>query len=365
MVPFGEDVTVVKFTKILSVLASAAFALTFSQTASAQSSAADSQEIANNLVTQQSAGAASAQVAGLVGTAVSAAIAPPPPPGGVAPAVSDAGSSTQFFNSRQLGVAAGNVPKGLGVWVQAGYTSMDGDDTGGEFDGDVINFLAGVDYKVNAKTVVGVAIGYEDLDIDTSFNNGTFEGQGYGVTPYIGFAINDKWSIQALLGYTAVEYDTASNFGAITSSFDADRYYGSATIAGSYKVTNKVHLAPKASVLWLTEDQDGFTDSAGNVVGDTTIDLGRLSAGGTISYLAGKVTPFVRLLGEYDFVKEDAVALGNGNFSSDDEFGLNATVGLNLDMGNGWSGNIEGTASTLFRENLDVYSVSGRLRYQW
>ncbi len=355
----------VKFTKFLSVLTSAVFVFAFAQNASAQSSAADSQEIANNLVTQQSAGAASAQVAGLVGTAVSAAIAPPPPPGGIAPTVSDAGTSTQFFNSRQLGVAAGSVPKGLGVWVQAGYTSMDGDDTGGEFDGDVINFLAGVDYKVRPNTVVGVAIGYEDLDIDTSFNNGTFEGQGYGVTPYIGVSLNDRWSIQALIGYTAVEYDTTSNFGAVTSSFDADRLYGSATVAGSFKVTKKVHLAPKASVLYLTEDQDGFTDSAGTVAAGTTIDLGRVSAGGTISYLAGKVTPFIRLLGEYDFVKEDAVALGNGNFSSDDKFGLNATVGLNLDMGNGWSGNVEGTAATLLRENLDVYSVSGRLRYQW
>ncbi len=354
-----------KFTKLLSVLVSAFFVFAYSQTASAQSSASDSQEVANNLVTQQSAGAASAQVAGLVGSAVSAAIAPPPPPGGVAPVVGYKGNGTEYFNTRQLGVAAGGAPKGLGLWVQGGYTSMDGDDTGGEFDGNVINFLAGVDYKVRPTMVVGVAIGYEDLDIDTSFNNGTFEGEGYGITPYFGVALNDRWSLQMLAGWTTVEYDTTSNFGAITSTFDADRLYGSATVSGSFKVTNNIHIAPKASVLYLTEDQDGFTDSAGNVSAGSTIDLGRLSAGGTISYLAGKVTPFVRILGEYDFVKEDGVALGNGNFSSDDKAGLNATLGLNLNMGNGWSGNVEGTAATLLRENLDVYTVSGRVRYQW
>jgi hypothetical protein len=365
MVLFGEDVTVVKMKNLLSVLMSAVFMFALTQTASAQSSAADSQEVANNLVTQQSAGAASAQVAGLVGSAVSAAIAPPPPPGGIAPVTSYKGDGTQFFNSRQLGVAAGSAPKGLGVWVQGGYTSMDGDDTGGEFDGNVLNFLAGIDYKVGKKAVVGVAIGFEDLDIDTSFNNGTFEGTGYGITPYLGVAINDRWSVQLLAGWTTVEYDTTSNFGAITSSFDADRLYGAATVSGSFKVTNKIHLSPKASVLYLTEDQDGFTDSAGTVSAGSTIDLGRVSAGGTISYLAGKVTPFVRILGEYDFVKEDSVALGNGNFSSDDKAGLNATLGLNMNFANGWSGNVEGTAATLLRENLDVYTVSGRLRYQW
>ena len=70
-------------------------------------------------------------------------------------------------------------------------------------------------------------------------------------------------------------------------------------------------------------------------------------------------------MGEYDYAKEDAVNLGNGNFSSDDKLGINATVGLNMNFGNGVSGNVEATSATLLRDNLDVYTMSGRIRYTW
>ena len=363
----GEDRTVVKHVKFLSALMSAAFIFGMTQTAQAQSTAENDQGVANNLVTQSTASAASAQVAGLVGTAVSTVVAPPPAPPG-APSTptttSDAGSSTIYFNSRQTGASAGNAPK-AGVWVQGGFTSVDGDDTGGEFDGEVINLLVGADYKLNPKMVVGVALGYEDLDIDTTFNNGTFKGEGFGVTPYLGMAFTPQWSIQVLGGWTTVEYDTTRNNGAITSSFDAERIFGSAAIVGNFKLSKKVVVAPKLSILHLAEDQDGTTDSAGNVTTGETIDLGRISFGGTLSYLAGSVTPFVRIMGEYDYAKEDAANLGNGNFSSDDEYGINASVGLNLDFGNGVNGNVEATSATLLRDNLDVYTVSGRIRYTW
>ena len=355
-----------KHVKFFSTLLAAGAILGMSQTASAQSTAEDDQGLANNLVTQQTASAASAQVAGLVGTAVSDVVAPAPVAPG-APGTTTTGqrgSSTMFFNSRETGVAAGNAPK-FGVWVQGGYTSVKGDDTGGEFDGDVINVLVGADYRIKPKMVLGVAVGYEDLDIDTDFNNGTFKGKGWGVTPYFGMALSPQWSLQVLGGWTTIDYDTTRNNGAISSSFNADRYFGSAAVVGNFKVTNKVVVSPKLAILHLTESQDGTTDSAGNVTTGENIDLGRISAGGTVSYLAGRVTPFVRLLGEYDYAKEGSVALGNGNFSSDDRAGLNATIGLNMDFGNGLTGNLEATSATLFRDNLDVYTFSGRLRYTW
>lgn len=329
--------------------------------AAAQSSASDSQSLANNLVTQQSTSAASAQVAGLVGAAVSNVISPAPAPAG-APAVSHNGG--QYFDSRQLGLAAGQNPK-AGFWVQGAITFVDGDDTGGAFDGDVFNIIAGLDYKIKKDTVLGVSVGYEDLDLDTAFNNGTFKGEGFGVTPYFGMALGDSMSLQVLAGWTTIDYDTTRNSGAVTSSFDANRYFGSASLGGNFKLSDKFALAPKVSILQLAEVQDSFIDSAGNATAESTIDLGRVSFGGTLSYLGQKVTPYVRLLGEYDYIKEDAVELGGGNFSSDDALGLNASAGMKIDFGNGLSGTVEGTSAALLRENLDVYTVTGRLRYTW
>jgi hypothetical protein len=274
------------------------------------------------------------------------------------------GKITSYFNTRQTGVSAGNAPKS-GFWVQGGYTTVEGDDTGGEFDGDVMNFLVGADFKPNSNSVVGVAIGYEDLDIDTTFNNGTFEGSGFGITPYFGLSLSPSVSVQVLGGWTSVEYDTTRNSGAITSSFDADRIFGSASITGNVMLSKDLNLAPKATVLYVSEDQDASTDSSGVAVAATTLDLGRISFGGTLSYMGDKASPYVRVMGEYDYEKEDAVDLGNGAFSSNDDTGINGAIGVNLNLGNGVNGNLEVSSASILRDNLDVYTYTGRIRYNW
>ncbi len=336
-----------------------------SANAMAQSSVADDQGQANNLVTSQTSSQVSATVVAQVSTGVSAAIAPPSV--GISAPTTTGNAGTMLFSSRQMvGEAAGghgDAPK-AGIWVQAANTWVDGADTGGEFDGTALAGTLGVDYKVSDRVVLGVAFGIEDLDIDTAFNNGTFEGSGYSITPYFGARIGDKWSMSALVGFSDVEYDTTSNNGATTSSFDASRIMGAINVEGNYG-KGKVRISPRVGVMYMTEDQDGFTDSAGTVSAGNTIDLGRASAGATIGYNTGRVEPYARGMLEYDFVKEDAVALGNGNFSSDDEFGLNAAVGFNFGLGHGFSGNIEGSSGSIFRENLDTYTLSARLRYKW
>jgi hypothetical protein len=342
----------------------AVFMFGMSQTASAQSTASDSLGLANNLVTQTTAAAASTQVAGIVGTAVAAAIAPPV---GAPPVVSQNGYDgkiTSYFNSRQTGVSAGNAPKS-GFWVQGGYTSVEGTDTGGEFDGDVMNFLVGADFKPNSKSVVGVAIGYEDLDIDTTFNNGTFTGSGFGITPYFGLTLSPSVSVQVLAGWSSIEYDATRNTGAITSSFDADRVFGSASLTGNVMLSKNLNLAPKATILYVSEDQDSTTDSSGVAVASQSLDLGRISFGGTLSYMGDKAAPYVRVMGEYDYQIEDAVDLGNGNFSSNDDTGIAGAVGVNLSLGNGLYGNLEVSSSSILRDNLDVYTYTGRIRYNW
>jgi len=350
--------------KIVLGLGCAAFTLAMSQTASAQSTASDSQSLANNLVTQTTATAASTQVASIVGTAVAAAIAPPVGAPTVLSHSGYDGKITSYFNTRQTGVSAGNSPKS-GFWVQGGYTSVEGTDTGGEFDGDVMNFLVGVDTKPSSNSVVGVAIGYEDLDIDTPFNTGTFAGTGFGITPYFGMSLSPSVSVQFLGGWTSIEYDTTRNSGAITSSFDADRIFGSASITGNVMLSKDFNLKPKATLLYVTEDQDSTTDSSGIAVASQTLDLGRISFGGTLSYMGDKASPYVRVMGEYDYQIEDAVDLGNGNFSSNDDTGIAGAVGVNLNLGNGLAGNLEISSSSFLRENLDVYTYTGRIRYNW
>lgn len=325
----------------------------------AQSTAADSQEIANQVVSQQTSQAAATATAGIVGGAVAGAVSGP---GGAAPPVTG-----MLLNTRMQGESAGAGPARFGAWAQIGWTRVDGDDRGGEFDGKVINGLVGFDYRFNPRGVVGLALAYEDINIDTTFNNGTFKGDGFGVIPYFGYQIARDWTLDAMFGYTRLDYKTTSGAQNTTASFNADRFFGAANVTGNFYggPQERLRISPRVGILQMQEEQDSFTDSAGVFVNKQTIDLGRLSAGGTLGYRFDRIEPYVRAMAEYDYSREKGVNLGNGVVSSDDRFGVNAGIGLNLLLSDRVTGNIDASSQANFRSNLDVYTISGRLRVTW
>jgi len=331
----------------------------------AASSVSDSQSIANNLVTSAATPAASAATASIIASGVASAIAPPPPVVGVPVGSTDGVNKTAYFDSRALsGVAAGGSMKKAGMWVQGGYTTIDNGDVGGEFDGNVTNLVAGFDFKPNDKAVVGVAIAYENVDITTTFNTGTFKGKGYTVSPYGGLVLGNGAVIDGMIGVSKINYDTTNTNRTITGSFDATRYMGSLNVSKAFK-TSKLTLTPKAGILQVREKQDGFTDSAGTTSASSTINLGRASFGGTVAVSAGKFTPYLRAMAEYDYKKGAAADLGNGRVASNDKFGVNAAIGINANINDKLSINIEGTSAANMRDNLDIYGVTGRLRYNF
>jgi len=351
--------------KFLALTAVTATSVMFAGNAFAASSATDSQTIANSLVSAAATPAASSATASIIASGVANAIAPPAPVIGTP--VGDAGgvNKTAYFDSRALsGVSAGGMKKKAGVWLQGGYTTIDNGDAGGEFDGDVTNFVAGFDFKPNDKAVVGVAIAYENVDITTTFNTGTFKGKGYTVSPYGGLILGNGAVIDGMIGMSKLNYDTTNTNRTITGSFDATRYMGAVNVSKSFK-TKKLTITPKAGILQVREKQDAFTDSAGTASAATTINLGRASLGGTVAVSAGKFSPYVRAMAEYDYKKGAAADLGNGRTASNDKFGINAAIGVNAAINDKLSLNIEGTSAANMRDNLDVYGVTGRLRYNF
>lgn len=343
-----------KKTKILLIAAAAFVALGGS---SAHATSVSTGEGVKALVTQVAAPIAAAQAAAIVAGNVASAVG-----GAVSGAIRTSSAPTNYFNLRDIakGKSAQGAALRVGAWLSGGYTSIDANDRGGEFDGRVYNINGGLDYKFTERLLAGVTVGYENLDIDTTFNRGTFEGDGVSAGPYFGYRLSDNWAVSGLVTYTWLSYDVRNGNTAVTGSFDAERLSANLGLNGGYKVNNWV-IGPQAGVLFMQEDQDRYNDSAGTRVNGDVIPLVRWSAGGTLGYNFGNVTPYVKALGEYDSTHSAAVDLGNGTKSSNDRFGAVAGGGVNVAMGRAASANIEATHNTLGRENLDVWTVKGRV----
>lgn len=346
----------------------------------AASDVSNTPSLANQAVASVAAPVASSQTAGLIGGAIGnsfgGSIAPTggftptgggtfapsgggsfSPSGGAAP-----GPQSNLLNTRQIGKAgAASKPK-IGAWAQGTYVNVDRSEAGLEMDGSVYNLVGGVDYKVTDRVVAGVALGYENVDMDTKFNAGTYEGDGFTVAPYVGVALTPNWTADLSAGYSWLSYDVTRNT-TVKGAFDAERWYVSGNLTGNYAI-NRFRLAPKVGVLYLEEDQDGYTESTGNKVASNTIRLGRATAGAKVGYAFDKFVPYVKVMGEWDFEKPGSVMKNNSQLSNVDDGGL--TLGVGVDFFTGTiSGGIEASYNSALRDDLDVWQGTAKIRYEF
>ena len=112
--------------------------------------------------------------------------------------------------------------------------------------------------------------------------------------------------------------------------------------------------------MYIKEESDGFTESNGTVVASNEVSIGQGRASARVGYNFGKVQPYlgVRLENEF-WAPSDAII--NGQLVENDTFGVVVTGGLDFALSDAVSGGLS-ISSHQDRENLDLYTVSGRIR---
>ncbi len=268
---------------------------------------------------------------------------------------------TRYFEGGNRGRSAGAGEKKVGVWLLGSYSDIENDFINTKYDGDIAAFVGGVDYRLTERVVAGVALSYEDVDIDTTFNTGTIETSGVGLSPYAVFTLTDKISADINGSYTRLDTDTTRTNGTVTGQFDARRYTAGGNLNFRHSI-NKVFMNGSVGFLYINESQDSYTESNGTVVGENDISIGQGRLSGTVGYDFGKVRPFLTAQVQHEFWAPSAPVLGGGLASpSEDTTGYVLGGGVNFAITDSVSGTVSAT-TTEGRDNLNLYSVSGRVR---
>lgn len=275
----------------------------------------------------------------------------------------DTSAESSKTTSETVGSRAAVMPRPNGLWLQGGYTDVDQGTQGAAFSGDLVNVVGGYDRFVTERLLLGVALSYETLDIDTNFltGRGSLENSGYGIAPYIGYRLDDTWSADLVVGYNWLEYDSKVNNNTASGSFDAERWFANTSVNGIFRSDNWRFL-PKAGLLYMKETQDAYRQTDGVLVQEADIRLGRVYAGGRIGYATETMMPYIKLIGEYDFKRPGAQAIGNGQFTSDDDTGAQIGAGIEFFSTGPYSGAVEVGYNSAFREDLDVWNALARVR---
>ena len=273
-----------------------------------------------------------------------------------------------FKLSGQTGRAAGGDFRNLAGWGSVSYTDMENDNPLTAYDGDRLALQLGLDYMPNDNMVAGVSLGYEDMDVTTTFNTGTLDGQGFTIAPYVGAVIDDRWSFDALLGFSTIDYDQTRAAGTITGSTDATRFFAAANLNHTYAKKDQWLISSRMGILFANETTDGFLESDGTVNPEREARLVQAQIGADFTYLAGdKFEPYLNATYNYDLSSTNTSVVGAGGglinpFDDDDDLLLG--VGFNYYATESSTASLE-LRHRVFREDFEesVFSASYRASF--
>ncbi|MDZ7751306.1 MAG: autotransporter outer membrane beta-barrel domain-containing protein [Gammaproteobacteria bacterium] len=175
-------------------------------------------------------------------------------------------------------LAGGNAGAGMGRWsafVDGTYGDGDKDGTSLEtgFDLDSRGVTVGLDYQSDARTVIGIAVGYTDLEADLSNNAGELDTDSVGVFLYGTYFGSGNWYLDGVLGYTRNDHDQERRLdytiGATpvdqvaSSSNDSDEL--SVGLTAGYNLSGGAwNLSPYGRIDYADVDIDGYRERMSN-----------------------------------------------------------------------------------------------------
>ncbi len=257
------------------------------------------------------------------------------------------------------GIASGDAAPSLGLWLTPSVSWLDDDNFNSQYDGNLYLIMAGADYKVTDRLLLGVSTGYEDTDLDTQFNDGTYASQGLTLAPYVGFAIMDGLSIDAIFAYTFLNNDVERNRtigDRVSGDYDSGRSMVSANL-NYYALINNFSLSALAGYMYVSEDQDAYVQSGAftNSVGQFTAYLGEWRLGGRAGYMLDNIEPYVSAAYLYN---------NTWNSNADDRDELETAVGFDFYPTDAFIGSLEASHG-FFRDDVANTRVLLNLRYEF
>ena len=271
----------------------------------------------------------------------------------------------RFQLDGSLGVNAGDgVTIPYGIWGNYSFTDFENDLSSTAIDGSSHSFLGGIDFRVWDTAIIGVALGFDNSDIDTGFNDGNQNTDTITIAPYFGAMLDDILSVDFSIGYSNASYDQFRTAGTtrVTSSPTADRWFGSFNLNAIKFIDNWI-LSGRVGSVYASSVIKGYTESNGITVAKNRSKVSSVSIAGETAYSMKEWEPFLNIAYQYDYQLQEVVA-ASGPQPTNDKDDILLTTGVRYFEKSGISGNLE-YSKRLGRDNFDEDRVSLTLRIDY
>ncbi len=268
----------------------------------------------------------------------------------------------QFKLNGTTGLNAGDgeaVP--YGIWGNYSYTDFENDLSTTAIDGRSHSFLGGIDFQFWENTVMGVAMGFDNSDIDTNFNSGNQQVDTITIAPYFGAVLTDFLSADFNIGYSNVSYDQFRTAGTtrVNSDPNSDRWFGAFNLNGIHFIDRWI-IGGRVGMLFASSVINSYIESNGSIVEESRNKVGTVSVGGNVAYSFNEWEPFLTLSYQYDYQLQEIVA-ATGPQPSNDKDDILLTTGIRYFEKSGITGNLE-YSKRFTRQNFNEDRISLTIR---
>ncbi len=271
---------------------------------------------------------------------------------------------------RYTGMAAGDgFAFPYAVWGNFSYTDSSSDFSTTAFDSSRYNVFVGADFSPREGLVMGLALGYEDNEIDTFFNAGQMDVDGYTVVPYVAVQVGDQSSFDLAFGYSDLDTSQFRLAGGvpggarINSKVGSERYFVSGNFI-TFRDFGEWHVTGQIGALWAKDQHDAFTESNGTANARSSFKLGQAKVGAEVARAWGAFEPYASATLEYDFTRSALPFAAGVARPKYDPTDVLIGLGVRYFADNGLSGSI-GYSRVFGRENYDESALQLLIRAEF
>ena len=226
---------------------------------------------------------------------------------------------------------------GMNVWAKlyAFEADLDADGPRTGYQGDFVGGQAGVDWRINDATILGLGFGVLDTEADLTPDAGAVDGEGFRLGPYFSWTGAD-WFVDGSVSYGFTDYEQdrvvrvpGQPVRTARGDYDGEDLTGYLAVGRAFQFEGGWRLTPALSLRYSTFDFDGYAERGAGVqnmvVDDRSQDslqsrlsltLSRRFTGSRLTFVPEVTVGWEHEFEDYDDV-EASFGVGGGPFQLD------------------------------------------------
>jgi len=257
---------------------------------------------------------------------------------------------------RISGLAAGEGGAKMGLWFNPSYSWIESERPDSAYDGNAGLVMGGLDFLITPRFLIGVSLGYEKSDLDTTYNGGTFTSSGFSAGPYLAIQLADSLSLDAMFSWTKLDNDLerTTSLGNVSADYNSERLMAAVNLSW-FQLVQNWNLSANVGAIYTDEDEDQYTETGDftNEVGDGSVHLGEFRAGARVGYFIGSAEPYLSLAYLNDYSRSN---------DTGDEDEMEGILGVNYFVSSQVNCGME-VRNSFFRSDFTNTELMVNLRY--